>query len=215
MERTLKRESMFLLAAGLIGYPVCILAYWCLEPAYGLLASAAIVGANVGHGTRKTIANAVALAGCLLAIPATLAAMMTIGNRSPRLAVIGGAMSIVGWVAVFGTLILDPVAVQIVAQGPPAKELVDLFTRLANSPTIISLNILAALHLIGGILLGVAFWRDAPGSAVGGGDTHHRRPDPLRVEYRRNSRCRLDSVTWIALVAANVAILRELRSSLT
>jgi hypothetical protein len=107
---TLGRRSLPLLAVGLIGYPVCILAYWCLNPAYGLLDSASILRAGVGHGTIATIANAFALAACLLSIPATLAAMLAIGDESPKLAIIGGAMSIVGWVAVFGALMLDPVA---------------------------------------------------------------------------------------------------------
>lgn len=213
MEPTLKRGSFSLLAAGLIGYPVAILAYWVLNPAYGLIASAAIIGAHVGHETRTTIANAFALLSCLLAIPATIAAMMTLGDRSPRLAVIGGAMSILGWVAVFGTLILDPVAVQIVAHGPPSEEFVDLFTRLSNSPTIIALNVIAAFHLIGGILLGVAFWRTrlVPRWAaliliIGG---------PIHFASNIAGILVIDSLTWIALVAANVTILRQLRTSVS
>jgi len=208
---TLRRNSVPLLAAGLIGYPIGILAYWLLSPAFGLLDSAAIVNAHTGHQTLATIANAFALTGCLLAIPATLAAMLVIGDRSPKLAVIGGAMSILGWFSVFGTLILDPVAVQMVANGPPPKEFVDLFTRLSNNPTIVALNILAAFHLIGGIVLGVAFWRTrvVPRWAaviliIGG---------PIHFASNIAGILAVDSLTWIALVAANVPILRALRST--
>jgi len=200
-----------LLAAGLIGYPIGILAYWVLNPAYGLLDSAAILRANIGHETIATIATACAFAGCILAIPATLAAMRVIGDQSPKLAVIGGAMSIVGWVAVFGTLTLDPVAAQTVAHGQPSNELVDLFSRIATSPLVIALNSLAALHLIGGIVLGVAFWRTrlVPRWAaviliIGG---------PIHFASNIAGILAVDSLTWIALVAANIPILRALRSS--
>jgi len=207
---TFRRRSFPLLAAGLIGYPICILAYWCLNPAYGLLDSAAILRANVGHERIATIATPFALAGCLLSIPATLAAMLAIGDESPKLAIIGGAMSVVGWVAVFGTLVLDPVAVQIVAHGSPSQELTDAFSRIATSPTIIGLNSLAALHLIGGILLGVAFWRTrlvprwAAAIFIVGG--------PIHFASNIAGILAVDSVTWIALVAANLTILRPLRS---
>ena len=182
-----------------------------LNPAYGLLDSAAILSANVGRQTIATTATAFALAGCILAIPASLAAMMVIDDRSPKLALMGGAMSIVGWIAVFGTVVLDPVAVQIVAHGPPAKELADMFSRLTTSPLIIALNSLAALHLIGGILLGVAFWRTrlVPRWAaviliIGG---------PIHFASNISGILFVDSLTWVALLAANVTILRPLRST--
>ena len=203
---TLRQKSISLLAVGLIGYPLGILAYWLLEPAYGLLNSAAIVNAYTGHQTVATVATALALIGCMLAVPATLAAMLVIGDQSPRLAVVGGTTSIVGWLAVLGTLILDPVAVQIVAHGPPTKELVDLFTRISNSPTIIALNAIAAFHLIGGIVLGVAFWRTrlvprwaAVILTIGG---------PIHFASNIGGILVVDSATWIALLAANVTILR-------
>ena len=205
---TLRQKSISLLAVGLVGYPIGILAYWVLEPAYGLLDSAAIVNSFTGHQTVATIANAFAMIGCLLAIPATLAAMLVIGDLSPRLAVVGGAMSILGWVAVFGTLVLDPVAVQIVAHGAPTSEFVDLFKRLSTSPTIIALNATAAFHLIGGIVLGVAFWRTklVPRWAamiliIGG---------PIHFASNIAGILVVDSATWIALLPANVMILRQL-----
>ena len=207
---TLRQKSIPLLAVGLIGHPIAILAYWVLEPAYGLLDSAAIVNSFTGHQTIATVATPLALVGCLLAIPATLAAMLVIGDQSPRLAVIGGAMSILGWVAVFGTLILDPVAVQIVAHGPPSAELVDLFKRVSTSSTLIALNTTAAFHLIGGILLGVAFWRThlVPRWAaviliIGG---------PIHFASNIGGILAIDAVTWIALLAANVTILLQLAS---
>src|SRR5690349_4401440 len=102
----MRRLSLPLFIAGLLGYPACILAYWWLTPAYGELNAAKSLGAVVGHSASLVIGNAFALAGCLLSIPASLAYMAAIGDRSPKLALIGGAMSIVGWVAVFGTLVL-------------------------------------------------------------------------------------------------------------
>jgi hypothetical protein len=204
-----KRFALPVLAAGLFGYPICILAYWWLTPAYGLLDAPAILKATVGHSAPLIIGNALAFAACVFAIAATLAYVAAIGDRSPRLAVIGGAMSMVGWVAVFGTLVLDVVAVQMVAPGAPSKDVTDLFSRIAGSPTIIALNSLAAFHLVGGILLGVAFWRTrmVPRWAaviliIGG---------PIHFASNIAGILSIDSATWIALVAANVPVFRRLR----
>ena len=94
---SLRRATFPLLVAGLIGHPIFILAYWLIYPAYGLLDSAAIVNSFVGKSTVGTLADAFALIACLLAVPATLGAMLAVGDRSPKLAVVGGALSIGGW----------------------------------------------------------------------------------------------------------------------
>ena len=208
--RPLRRITFPLLSAGLLGHPACILVYWVLYPAYGLINSGAILDALEGQTAITTIANAFALASCLLAIPATLAAVVAIGDRSPKLGVIGGAMSITGWVAVFGILVLDPVAIQMVALGPPAQVIVDLFGRVSTSPTVIALNALAAFHLIGGVVLGIAFWRTrliprwaAMILVIGG---------PIHFGSNIAGMLMVDSLTWIALIAANVHIIRLLRS---
>jgi hypothetical protein len=86
-----------------------------------------------------------------------------------------------------------------------------LFSRLTTSPTIIAVNVLASLHLIGGILLGVAFWRTrlVPRWAaviliIGG---------PIHFAANIAGILAIDSLTWIALVAANVTVVQRLRSS--
>jgi len=201
----MRRLSLPLFAAGLLGYPVCILAYWWLTPAYGELNAARVLASVVGHSTSLAIGNAFAFVGCLLSIPAALAYMAAIGDRSPKLALIGGAMSIVGWVAVLGTLVLDPVAIQFVAHGAPSPDLVDLFVRISNSPTIIAFEALAALHLVGGILIGIGFWRArlvprwAALILIAGG--------PIHFVSNIAGILIVDSLTWIALVAANVPVI--------
>ena len=120
---TFRRRSLPLLAAGLIGYPVCILAYCVSTRRMGSSIRRRSCVRTSDTQTIATIATVFAFAGCLLSIPATLAAMLAIGDESPKLAIIGGAMSIVGWVAVFGTVVLDPVAGQVVAHGSATSEL--------------------------------------------------------------------------------------------
>jgi len=50
----------------------------------------AILSILVGHSTIMTTANTFALVACILAIPATLAGMVTIGVYSPRFVLVSG-----------------------------------------------------------------------------------------------------------------------------
>lgn len=210
---SLRRATFPLLVAGLIGHPVFILGYWLIDPAYGSLDPAAIVNSFVGKATVGTLANAFALISCLLAVPATLGAVLVVGDRSPKLAVVGGALSIGGWIAVFGLLILDPVSIQFTLNGPPSKDLVDLFARISTGPTVIALNVLAALHLVGGLLLGIACWRTKviplwAAIILTFGGLIHFASNVAGILV-------VDSLTWIALLIANTTIIQSLRAERT
>jgi hypothetical protein len=192
-------------AAALVLFPLCILAYWVLYPAYGLLEPDAIVRAINGHARLTTIANACALLGVLLTVPATLGMMRVLNDRSPMLSLIGGGLSLVGWIALIGALTPDILAVQM-ADHELTPALVELFRRFSLSPTMITINIVVALHLVGGILLGIALLRTRVVPRWAG--VVATIMPPIHLTANVTGRLVLDALTWIALAAAYSCVAR-------
>ncbi|HUK61964.1 MAG TPA: hypothetical protein VLV15_01485, partial [Dongiaceae bacterium] len=136
-------------AASLVLFPLSILAYWLLYPAYGLLDSEAVLRAISGHTARTATADVFVFTGAFLAVPATLALMHILNARAPRLATIGGALHLLGWIAIIGVVMGDVIAVQIGNAGTPSPDMVALYRRITSSAPVITLNIIATLHVIG------------------------------------------------------------------
>jgi hypothetical protein len=151
------RDGVF--ATSLILSPLLIFCYWWFYPAYGLLDAASVVRAISARPNVTLVANACAFLGTLLAVPASLALMRVLADRSPRLALLGGSLSVLGWTALIAALVPDVIAAKMGEHGELTPALIDLFARIANSPTLIVLNSLAVFHVIGGVLLGVALYR--------------------------------------------------------
>lgn len=193
-------------AVSLVLFPLLILTYWVLYPAYGLLDPDAVVRAINGHRSVTTFANACALLGTILAVPATFGMMRILADRSPKLALIGGSLSVLGWISLVGALIPDVLAIQMVDGGELTPALVDLFRRFSLSPTMIALNAAVVLHLIGGILLGVALLRTrivprwASIVAIVA--------PPIHLSANLSGRLVLDALTWVALAAAYACVAR-------
>src|SRR5690242_8838987 len=99
---TIVRVRQLVSAVSLVLFPLLILVYWLLYPAYGVLDSAALLRAIDGHAARTAIADIFVFAGAFLAVPATLGLMRVLDGRSPKLAAIGGAMHLIGWIAIIG-----------------------------------------------------------------------------------------------------------------
>src|SRR6266700_5045825 len=59
-------------AACLVLYPLLLFSYWWLYPAYGLLDAGAVPRAVNGHASATLVANAFAMTGAFLSIPAYL-----------------------------------------------------------------------------------------------------------------------------------------------
>jgi len=146
-------------AASLVLSPLLILAYWALYPAYGLLQPAAVLRSMAGHGGTAELADLCAFAGTFLAIPATLALMRVLSDRAPRLALTGGALSLAGWTAIMGVLMGDVLAIQMNARGEPMPSEANLYTGFMNSPFMLALNGVSLLHIVGGVVLGIALVR--------------------------------------------------------
>ena len=146
-------------AVSLVLFPLLVLVYWLLYPAYGLLDAGAILKAIDGHATRTTIADAFIFTATFLAVLATLALARALVHASPKLAIIGGGLTLVGWVALIGAAVGDPVAVEFIRAGPPNQAAIDLYSHIVNSPIMIGLNVLATLHIVGAVVLGAALIR--------------------------------------------------------
>ncbi len=195
-------------ATSLVLFPLLIFLYWLFYPAYGLLEPEKVVRAIDGHAAVTTFANACALAGSFLAVAASLALMRVLEERSPRLAVIGGALSVLGWTALVGALMPDVLAIQMTDHGGLTPAFVDLFRRFSNSPTMIALNVLALFHVIGGVLLGVALIRTriVPRWA---GWTAALTP-VIHLSSNIAGLLWIDEVTWIAVAAAYACVARTI-----
>jgi len=198
---TIVRVRQLVSAVSLVLFPLLILVYWLLYPAYGVLDSAALLRAIDGHAARTAIADIFVFAGAFLAAPATLALMRVLDARSPRLAAIGGAMHLIGWIAIIGVVTGgDVVVVEMVTGGTPSPEIVQLYRRLVISAPLIALNIIATLHVIGGTMLGVALWRTriVPLWAAVAATL----AQPIHLVANIAGILWIDAMTWIALAAA-------------
>ncbi len=194
------RARNLIAAASLVLFPLLILMYWVLYPAYGILDAAAGLRAIDGHGPITAVSDAFAMAGIFLSVPAILALMRVLGGRSPRLTLLGGGLSLVGWIALVGLIIGDVVATQMVEQGPLTASVVDLYSHIMNSPMMIALTVIALLHVVGGILIGVALWRSRlvpKWAAIVATIT-----PPVHLASNLAGLLWIDSATWVALSAA-------------
>jgi hypothetical protein len=154
MERTRTIAS----AACLVAHPLLILAYWLTYPAYGKLAGDDIIRAVDRHSSMTAVSDVFGFLGAVLAVPAYLVVMNVLRKQTPRLAWLGGTLSAVGWIAVTATLMTDVLAVEIVNRGA-TEGLVQLFKDVLSNPFVIALSATASLHIVGGVLIGVALLR--------------------------------------------------------
>lgn len=139
-------------ALGLVASPLLILLYWVLYPAYGDVHGADVFAAIAAAPGRAQVADVVLLVGGLLAVAGALAYLNVLVSRAPWLSRIGAGFVITGWIAVMVLLMLD-----VVAEQPGTTQ--QLFDAVYTSPTVLLLNALAALHVIGSVLLGAALLR--------------------------------------------------------
>jgi len=203
---TIARVRQTVFAGSLVLFPLSILTYWLLYPAYGLLDSVATLHAIDGHAARTATADVFVFTGAFLAVPATLALMRVLDSRSPRLTTIGGAMHLLGWIAIIGVVMGDVIAVQMVGGGTPAADIVQLYRRIMSSSPVIALNIIATLHVIGGTVLGVALWRTrvVPRWAAVAATI----AQPVHFVSNILGLFWIDAMTWIALAAAFGSVAR-------
>lgn len=143
----------------LVAYPLLILCYWLLYPAYGETSATAILHAIDAEASRTQVADAFAYAGAFLGVAASVVLMTVLAQRGSRVGWLGGLLSAAGWVAVVSVLTLDLAAVALSREPAAASSTDRAFHDLLNSPLTIALEIVATLHVLGGVLIGVGLFR--------------------------------------------------------
>ena len=198
------RTQRFVSAIALVGSPLLLLAYFATYPAYGELHGADIARTVSGDPGLTRTSDIFALAGCFLAVPATLAFMRVLRPGSPKLAAIGGGLALLGWVALVGALMTDVVAIEI-------GEDVALFDGYYTNPIVVALNALAGLHIVGAVLIGVALVRTrlvaVPLAAAAAA------APVVHLASNLNGLFWLDAITWLVTAATGAAVAAGLWSS--
>jgi hypothetical protein len=184
-------------AVALVTYPILIFAYWLLFPAYGKSGANAILHAIDGHTTRTQAADAFALAGALLAVPASLLLMGLLRKHRSLIGWVGGLLSAVGWIALMGVLMLDIVAVEATRGSGPTAATARLYHDVLTSPLTIGLEAVATLHVVGGALVGVGLVRTRPIGMTAA--VVATLAPPLHLASNVAGVVWLDEATWIAL----------------
>lgn len=203
----MERIRTLVSAGSLVASPLLVLAYWLSYPAYGEFSGAAIIREVDQAPLMTAVSDVFILLGSVLAVPMSLALMRALRGAAPRLALFGGALSALGWMAVTVLVMTDVVAVEIADQGP-TEESIHLFEDLLTSPLVIALDIVASLHLVGGVLLGIALIRSriiprwlavAATLAV-----------PVHLASNLAGQLWLDSATWLVFAAAYFLVIPSL-----
>lgn len=200
---TVARFRLTLDAAGLVASPLLFAAYWILFPAYGDLHASDFLADISGAPDRALVADGFAFTAVFLAVPGVLAYLRALDGRAPRLAASGGALSVLGWLAVLPTLTMDLAARELGAE--PAA-----FTDLFTSPGITTLNALAGLHIVGAVLIGIALVRTRlvpRGLAIAA-----TLAPVVHLAANLSSLLWVDVATWLVVAATGVAVLAELHA---
>jgi hypothetical protein len=144
-------------------------------------------------------------------VPASLVLMALFVQRSSRIGWVGGLLSAVGWIAVVGLLLLGVVAFEIAATSGPTPGNIHLHHDLLTSPLIISLDVIATLHVLGGMMIGVGLIRTrlvgvTAGVAAAVAPVLHLVSNVAGVLW-------LDEATWIVLAVVYAGVARTVLSS--
>jgi hypothetical protein len=153
------RIARVLLAACLIGGPLAGLVVRAAVPASST-ASVARSVADYGRHTGATQLLLIADGFLILLVPAALAATALAWRRAPVLSLLGGILSLFGWVAIVMLAAQD----QLFAETGRAVYAHDQATAIADhwsTANLVSiyLALFVAGHLFGTALLGAALWR--------------------------------------------------------
>jgi hypothetical protein len=197
---TMERLRRSVLATGMVGSPLLVLAYWLTYPAYGELHAAGVSSAIAADPGMTRVADAFGLAGTLLAVPWALGYVDVIGNRSRRLALVGAALSILGWMSVLALFTLDAVAVQL-ADHP------DVFKQVYSDGFVVTLNAIAGLHIIGAVLIGVAVTRS--GLVPRGVGIALVVAAPVHFAANVSGLLAVDAMTWVVTAAVGIVLLKR------
>jgi hypothetical protein len=189
-----------LLATGMVGSPLLILAYWLTYPAYGELHADAVAAAIAADPGMTRVADVFGLVGTFLAVPWALGYVDVIGDRSRRTALLGGGLSVLGWMALVGVFTIDAVAIELA--GHP-----DLFAQVYADGFVVALNAIAGLHIVGAVLLGVAVTRS--GLVPRWVGIAFVVAAPVHLAANLGGLLAVDAMTWLVTAAVGILLLQR------
>ncbi len=112
------------------------------------------------HASSLEVAVLSAMIGCLLVVPALLAAMRLLRDSAPRLSLFAGASMILGYMCYFGVLTPNFTTLAMAAHGGPMKDYAAVIDASSSYGSAAFMFILFAFgNLIGTLLLAIAVFR--------------------------------------------------------
>jgi Domain of unknown function (DUF4386) len=156
--RDIRRFRRLATGAAMIATAPFVLVSVAIKPADD--GSAAAVMADLGsHASAMEASLMLGLIAIALLIPATLGLMRIAQQGSPVLALIGGGLTLLGWVAFMGTQALGAVAL-VMAGSHDRAVMTNLYDQIGNSNvvTVIQVGFIFG-HVVGIAILGVAVAR--------------------------------------------------------
>lgn len=199
------RVRAWVLAANLVLSPWFVLVCWLTGPGCDKVQSEEIDG---WHAAAAQSAVIWIFAGALLSLPATLALMQVLRDRSPRVARVAGSLTLVSWVAVIALSTSDLLAVDLVKLGGPSPLFATLLGNLGSITLIVGLDVLATLHVVGGVMLGWALIRARVIPRVIA--VMATLAPPIRFVVKLDGSLSVNALTWLVLATAGTLVTRAL-----
>ncbi len=150
-----------LVAVCLVIGPLGLAATFATWPGYGADTAAETVRSAASHPAALDVSTWMSVSVIVCMIPAMLAAGRISRRRAPWLSLIGTAVAVLGWAAIYAPVALDSVARQAAAEPGRGADVVDLYDRVANRDLGLGLafGFFIIGHVIGTALVGGALWR--------------------------------------------------------
>jgi GNAT superfamily N-acetyltransferase len=154
-----RRRHQRLVASSLITAPLVLLTGELLYPQFQVdpAQQLAVVAANLD---RWYLAHLLSLIGFALLVPAILGLTQLVGQRRAALADLGGALALLGILAITGLLSLDGFGVWQMAQPAADRaEMAALLDRILTSPGVVPLFVVALAFPVGLLVLALGLYR--------------------------------------------------------
>ena len=119
------------------------------------------------HPDMVHFATVAVMLGCLLVVPAVLAAMRLLRPHAPKLALFAGSSMIAGYICYLGAVTQNYATLAMAERGGPVRDYVAVLDAAQSDPTGTWAFILFAFgNLVGTLLLAIAMFRSRPALPV-------------------------------------------------
>ena len=143
-------------------------------------------------------------------VPGAIAVVRLVRPLAPRLTTIAAAFLIPGYLGLFGAGSVDSDLLAGIRAGIDPATLTRLVEALDGGPAIVAITVFVVGHIVGSVLLGIAFWRS--GVVHKGWAVAMAVSQPLHLLAALTANHPLDLLGWgltaLAMAAAGLALLR-------